>query len=465
MGQVLEGLKKYVYNRRAPQNSAGRSQPNHPEEVPVDGFSTLRKTTSLSENSALSTDTNDGVQVTDIDGSSLLSIILTTSNSNQNRTTTTTRENQCSEFYLACRTNRIHKVRELLKTMTPEEIDRLEPNGSTALHSACYHGHDEIADLLLKAGADRSILNKFQCLPYDEAKNDRIRRLFFRIQSANRFVSSTGEIEWESIDNDAIINAAEDRQIIRSTYENACGAIGIQKMFEKIFKNYIDNRLNYIEGIDIVKRFCRKAMEEQDPIWIIKAYTAETDFYKILNKEIACGATMNQNERRYIIALLSHHPKLDPMIFIGCSYRVLQINQNDLDKYEENSFLMTKSFLSSSIDRKIAELFLCEKESSQQHVRTRSDGTQIKIWLMCIYHIKHRRTALHIENTSQYTSEGEVLIMPYTVFQIKRTEFITFRYERFARTIVEMELEECHQYFNTERPSIASCLSTTIERL
>jgi hypothetical protein len=36
----------------------------------------------------------------------------------------------------------------------------------------------------------------------------------------------------------------------------------------------------------------------------IDAYTAETDFYKILNQEIAAGATKYQNERRYIIALL-----------------------------------------------------------------------------------------------------------------------------------------------------------------
>ena len=70
--------------------------------------------------------------------------------------------------------------------------------------------------------------------------------------------------------------------------------------------------------------FFQKATEEQDPMWIIKAYTAETDFYKILNQEIAGGATKHQNERRYIIALLAYHPKLDHLSYTATSYRVRQ---------------------------------------------------------------------------------------------------------------------------------------------
>jgi hypothetical protein len=110
--------------------------------------------------------------------------------------------------------------------------------------------------------------------------------------------------------------------------------------------------------IDNIKCFFRKATEEQDLTWITKAYTAETDFYKILNRDIAGGATQYQNERRYIIALLWHHPKSDPLAYTGLSYRVMQINYDDLQKYQVDRLLMTKSFLSSSIDRQIAELFL-----------------------------------------------------------------------------------------------------------
>ncbi|CAF4890082.1 unnamed protein product, partial [Rotaria magnacalcarata] len=59
-------------------------------------------------------------------------------------TTTTTSPPKCSDFYIACRDNNQGKVKELLETMTPDEVDRLEPNGSTALHAACFYGHYHI---------------------------------------------------------------------------------------------------------------------------------------------------------------------------------------------------------------------------------------------------------------------------------------------------------------------------------
>jgi hypothetical protein len=226
-------------------------------------------------------------------------------------------------------------------------------------------------------------------------------------------------------------------------------------MFERIEKNYIDKGLSHTEKIQNIRRFFQKAIQEKDPKWIIKAYTAETDFYKILNTEIACGTVNYESERRYIIALLSFHPKLNELSHIGISYRVVELNFDDLEKYQENSLLMTKSFLSSSIDRKIAELFLCQKESAQTQiakpVKTKADGSSIKSWMMCIYHIKHQRTALHIENFSQYANEGEVLIMPHTVFEVKSIKQVKISHLSNGQTITEIELEECQQYSNTKK--------------
>ncbi|CAF3586388.1 unnamed protein product [Rotaria sp. Silwood1] len=142
------------------------------------------------------------------------------------------------------------------------------------------------------------------------------------------------------------------------------------------------------------------------------------------------------------------------MAFIGSSYRVMQINCNDLKKYQINCSLMTKSFLSSSIDRKLAELFLFQKECTEEQMkrssRTKFDGTFIKLWVMCVYKIKHRRTALHIENCSQYANEGEILIMPYTVFRVKRIDHIKLSDLEEGQTMTEIELEECDQYFNIQ---------------
>ncbi|CAF1501094.1 unnamed protein product, partial [Adineta steineri] len=156
-----------------------------------------------------------------------------------------------------------------------------------------------------------------------------------------------------------------------------------------------------------------------------------------------------QNERRYIIALLYHHPILDQLAFIGNAYRVVKINSDDLAKYQVDCSLMTKSFLSTSIDEKIAAWFLCQQEvtsmqNNNHEERVKVDGTIIKSWIMCKYIIKHHRTALHIENISQYTSEGEILIMPYTVFKINKIKKVKPSYLPDGQLITEIQLEESH---------------------
>jgi hypothetical protein len=65
---------------------------------------------------------------------------------------------------------------------------------------------------------------------------------------------------------------------------------------------------------------------------------------------------------------------------------------------------------------------------------------------MCIYHVKHKRTALHIENSSQYVNEGEILIMPYSVFQIKSIKQISISHLSNEQSITEIQLEECQNY-------------------
>jgi hypothetical protein len=442
MGNVIELLKRSMFDRRKNENIDSRSRPDHPERLPTDNLSIVKDTEQNSKllSSSSSSPTTDVVTAT----------ITTTAEMTSVATSTETKaeSNICSEFYLACRGNNVEEVEKLLKTITIEEIDRLEPNGSTALHAACYHGHEEIVKLLLVAGADRSIHNKHNYLPFDEAANDEIKSLFLRVPNNNRLLSSTGAIEWELIDDDVLEKAEEDREAIQFLYDKAAKATSLHKMFEKIEKNYINKVLTNFDGIQNIKLFFHKATEEQDPTWIIKAYTAETDFYKVLNTEIACGATHGQSERKYLIALLCHHPKLDQLTYIGHSYRVIKINIDDVQKYHVGCSLMAKTFLSTSIDEKTAAWFLCQQEATltlnNDRQRCKLDGTLIKSWIMCKYKIKHRRTALNIENISQYTNEGEILIMPYTVFKVNKIEKVKPSYLLDGQTITEIILEEHH---------------------
>ena len=418
MGNILTKaynfLKAYVFSFRSAKNAAARSRLDHPERLPPDAFTTPTEVVSPTK--------------------------------------------KCSPFYLACRNNEVGNVKELLETITQEQLDQVEPNGSTALHAASYQGHVEVVRLLLRGGADRSIQNRYKYLPFDEAANDEIRQLFFRTPNNNRLVSDTGAIEWELINDnsdDVLGKAMEERQIIYSIYYNSNGRISIQRMFDKIEKNYIGEGLSMIENIESIKHFFQKATKEQNPIWIIKAYTAETDFYNVLNAEIALGASKYQSERRYIVALLRYHPKLDDISFTGTSYRVMQVNNTDLKRYQVDRWSMTKSFLSSSQDEKIAAYFLCRQEMAREGRATSDryavDGSSIKSWVMCKYQIKHARTALHIAETSQYACEGEILIMPYTVFQVKSIEKINASYLPDGQTITEIQLVECEHDFNDER--------------
>ena len=358
--------------------------------------------------------------------------------------------NECSQFYLACRNNQIRKVKEYLRKMTLDQIDQIEPNGSTALHVASYRGYPLIVELLLKAGADRSIPNKYNCLPFDEAKNDQIKKLFLRQSNQNRFATNQGHILWDFINEDAFNHSIQERMFIKSIYDNITGTTSIETMFEKIEKNYIRQGLNNIQGIEHIQRFFQRATKELDPIWIIKAYTAETDFYKVLNTEIACGTTQYQMERKYLITLLYHHPKLNQFNFIGNSYRVVQMTDHQIKTYQINSTLMTKSFFSSSIDQKITEYFLIEKQIQFKQTSTlqrkRLDGTIIQSWVMFIYHIKHQRTALHIENISQYANEGEILIMPFTLFTIQNIQTIQLDHLPNNPSLTQIHLEEYQHY-------------------
>ena len=408
--RIFDTINRSVLDRREKTHGNVRLRKDHPEFDPPE--KTLEKTISIAEQQAeKSTD-------------------------------------KCSDFYMACRDNRVEDVQKMLENLTQDEIDRIEPNGSTALHAAAYHGHAGIVRILLDRGADRAIENKFKCLPFDEAANDQIKELFLRIPNSNRLITNTGNIEWELISEDALDKACEERSILETVYKKN----SIEKMFEKIQVNYIESGLANVEKISQIKHFFEKATRNKDPTWIVKAYTAETDFFNVLNAETAGGASKYQSERRYIIALLMFHPILNQYSFTGISYRVMQINQHDLSRYQINRLSMTKSFLSSSIQEEIAAWFLTRQQASQMdslpRTRHKTDGSKTKIWIMCIYQIRHPRTALHIENISQYTTEGEILIMPFTVFRVKQIKKVVTSYIPEGELITQIHFEEIDEYAN-----------------
>ncbi|CAF3573820.1 unnamed protein product [Rotaria sp. Silwood1] len=88
-----------------------------------------------------------------------------------------TRHTPVSIFYLACRSGDIDMVKRMLTTMKLKEINRLESNGSTALHVAVWYGHLEIVELLLKHGCSTTTINKYGKTAVEECRDERIRQV------------------------------------------------------------------------------------------------------------------------------------------------------------------------------------------------------------------------------------------------------------------------------------------------
>ena len=87
-------------------------------------------------------------------------------------------ETQYSKLYYACRNGDVDTAKKILPTSTLEEIDRVEANGSTALHAAAHYGHVQIVKLLLSRNSNTSIQNRYGNTAEDEAANPEIKALF-----------------------------------------------------------------------------------------------------------------------------------------------------------------------------------------------------------------------------------------------------------------------------------------------
>jgi ankyrin repeat protein len=100
---------------------------------------------------------------------------------------------ETSDFYNACLISDIPRVKYYLARMTIDEINRIERNGSTALHTAAYHDNAAVVYLLLRRGALGSIKNRHDLTPFEETTSSYIKQI----------LSNTGNaawVEWTFVD-------------------------------------------------------------------------------------------------------------------------------------------------------------------------------------------------------------------------------------------------------------------------
>jgi hypothetical protein len=241
-------------------------------------------------------------------------------------------EQPLSKFYLACREGNIEMIRNLLPSMSIEQINCREPNGSTALHAASYHSHTEIVRLLLDAGACRSIRNfRYDLTPYDEASKDDIRELLSRAQLASmeRFIGFSSKTEW-SLDTS---HAAEWKTHLSSLLQPE---LSFQEIILYLQRNYLNEYVNLpSRELDKIISLFHRAYEENDATSIVQAYTSPTKFYAIVNNHLAqyilkCFRFENNQSTiekcvAHLASIFIHRPELRSTAFTGTVYRSLQI--------------------------------------------------------------------------------------------------------------------------------------------
>ncbi|CAF1026227.1 unnamed protein product [Adineta steineri] len=331
-----------------------------------------------------------------------------------------------SRFYNACQDNNSSLVKHYLEIMSTEQINQIESNGSSALHAAAFYGHEEVVQILLKKGACCSKKNKYNCTPLEEAKTDKIKQMIRRRMNKTRFVSDS--ITWTLATNDADVQAHRYFKFM----ELFVRPPELDKLISYIKTNYLETDLKDIDDFHTIKEYFDMAINENDPIYLLKAYTAETGFYPKLNLHIAQLTSENLTDKYIVgrtlyVAIIARHPKLETLSYTGITYRSMIITSNDLEQCKIDTRILIKTFFSTSKQMNIVLRFL--------HNNVDIDD---RLSVICEYEILNQRTALDIQYISLFEGEQEVLILPYSIFKI-----VDIKIDENNSPQVEIKLKEC----------------------
>ncbi|CAF1247826.1 unnamed protein product [Rotaria sordida] len=342
-------------------------------------------------------------------------------------------ETEPSDLYKASLNGDVETVRRILHFCRYDQLNILEPNGDTALHAACRQGHHLIVYLLLQADACRDLLNTHtEKTAYEEAANDEIRSLFCRskVERIIRFyavgydaieMALISDAEYEAnrntLKNQAVITSLDDakrsRYMARFNKSPAILRSIIKAMNERRSVELFQNTLNEVENIRKKEKYddyFNRFIHEKDLNALLHLYTF-SDLFKAIRKHADAYCTL------IYLNLVS----LSERAYQGSSYRGITMTKPDIARYyysfkTKGSVVEMRNFSSTSKKKSAAVMFsgfgdrldfgfhsvLFIYEFSER-CPTAIDLSRINIKFPCI---------------SEYEDEEEVLILPYTLFQV-----------------------------------------------
>ncbi|CAF2507762.1 unnamed protein product [Rotaria sp. Silwood2] len=318
-----------------------------------------------------------------------------------------------SEFYFACRNNDIETVRRLLDEYPLEDLDKMESNGSTALHAACFYKHVDIVKLLLDRGFTRRVINKYNYTPLDECESEEIRQLFIRSKTSNRF---GGDVSYEQEKLTWIIIDGNEQNVI---HDRVLDTYNGNRLEYKVFHGdkILQQLGNNMPKIGLIRRLFHRAINEKDCTRLIQAYTTDTDFCNQINnylitqqEESTNNSSIQTNVMSEFIDTIFFNRQLHEQYqFQGICYRSMKIkSDNDLNIYRVGTKLINRTFISATKDRQFAEKYVCDRSAEKKYA------------VIISFEIRQFNTALDIEYLSEFPSEKEILIMNKRIFKVVR---------------------------------------------
>ena len=269
---------------------------------------------------------------------------------------------------------------------------------------------------------------------------------------AEKEILSNDYIEWSITSGNLTKKRQHFRELISlyKTFDVRHPSITIQiiEIIQYYIKEYLFQQENFSN--DYIKRleeYFQEALRKQDYfLYFIKAYTMTGNFHYALNKHLALyiidyfdpSTYISQPGKYRLINCLAHitglslnYPHIHRYQYRGITYRGLIINKKDLEYYAVGNFILNRSFVSTSKDRSVAIVFSAFEQEN--------DST--KVCVLFKYKIESDATGLDIERISSIKEEKEVIILPFSVFQVKQRKEI--RSNKSSQILHEIHLDEC----------------------
>ncbi|CAF3307506.1 unnamed protein product [Rotaria sp. Silwood2] len=368
---------------------------------------------------------------------------------------------EASDFYRYCQRGATNFMRRILEDAassdgpTIDELNALQPNGSTALHAATYYGYKDIVELLLHCGCNRITLNRYGKRAYEEAQTPEMKKLFDRPNSTNRFheldpvhmmALYIAEESTTNPNSNATFNyvhffKSEDEILEHSLNQEATALwLKIYNWFTHSFRSFLQTDNFSVGAFDLQShadfkqfvqnlpdpqmrqssmKFIQEANRRNSIEPLITLYSSEeAGLYRPLNQQLACSPSEAQTSPhlcdRFVMEFYLKRKELKQRAFTGTVYRGATLSVDDVAVYElallndSTAVLGLKAFTSTSIDPLIALGFAMKNPivEGQKHV-------------LFVFEIdKVSSTIFAIEDISIYGQEREVLILPGTLFVV-----------------------------------------------